>query len=166
MNQPSKFTPIIISTAIMTVLSVFPVLSLINLLCCAGIIIGAFAGTSYYAKKLNEAGSLIQFKDGAAIGLFSGLLTALLVTILNTLIMMLSPQNPIPEIYKLIDKFGYTLPPEAEKMLQKVSGEYSKHGFSITIVGINFLMDLIFYPLFGFLGGIIASSVYGKKKDA
>ena len=165
MNQPSKFTPVIISTAIMTLISVFPILNFLNLLCCAGILLGAFAGTSFYAKKLSAAGNIIQFKDGAAIGLFSGLLTALLVTLINTLIMMLSSQNPIPEIYKLVDQFGYTLPPEAEKLLKKISDEYNMHGFSITITLINFVMDLIFFPLFGFLGGILSASIFAKRKN-
>jgi hypothetical protein len=166
MNQPSKFTPIIISTAIMTVISAVPGLNLINVLCCAGIIIGSFSGTAFYAKKLAADGSVVQFKDGAAIGVFSGILTAFLVTIFNTLITMISSQNPVPEVYKLFDQFGYPLPPEAEKLLKTVSDEYNKHGFSITITIINLVADLIFFPLFGFLGGIIAASVFGKKKNA
>jgi hypothetical protein len=164
MDQPSKFTPVIISTAIMTFISALPGLNLVNLLCCGGIIIGAFAGTAFYAKKLKAIGSAVQFKDGAAIGVFSGILTALLVTIFNTLFTMLSSQNPVPEVYKIIDQFGYTLPPEAEKLLKQVSDEYNKHGFSITITIINLVADLIFFPLFGFLGGILASSVFGKRR--
>ena len=166
MDQPSKFTPIIISTAVMTLISVFPILNIVNLLCCAGIIIGAFSGTAFYAKQLSGSGSIIQFKDGAAIGLFSGILSALLVTVFNTLITMLTSQNPIPELYKIIDQFGYTIPPEAEKLLKRVSDEYNKHGFSITITIINLVADLLFFPLFGFLGGILASSVFSKRKNA
>lgn len=163
MQQPNKFTPIIISTVIMTVISLFPVLNLINLLCCAGIIIGAYAGTAFYAKRLSESGSFIRAKDGAAIGILSGILTALFVVGITTIISMLTSTNPIPEMYKIIDNFGYQLPPEAENMLRKISDEYSKHGFSITITLINLAADLIFYPLFGALGGIIAANVYIKK---
>ncbi len=163
MNQPSKFSPIIISTAIMTVISLFPVLNLINLICCAGIIIGAYAGTAFYAKRLSAVDSLIQAKDGAAIGILSGVLSALIVVGITTIITMISSSNPIPEMYKMIDKFGYQLPPEAEKMLQRISDEYNKHGFSLTITLINFATDIILYPLFGALGGVLAASIYIKK---
>ncbi|HEY3251177.1 MAG TPA: hypothetical protein VGK25_08670 [Ignavibacteria bacterium] len=150
----------------MTLISVFPILNLLNLLCCAGIILGGFAGSAFYAKQLEKAGGLIQFKDGAAIGILSGLLSALLVVIITTLITLISATNPVPEIYKLIEQYGYGLPPEAEKMLQRISNEYNEHGFSITITLFTLIIDIINYPLFGFLGGIIASSIYGKRTNA
>lgn len=164
MHHPSKFTPIIIGTAVTTLISVFPILNLLNLLCCAGIILGGFAGSAYYAKQLEKAGEIIQFKDGAAIGILSGVLSALLVVIITTLITLISSTNPIPEIFKLADQYGFSIPPEAEKMLQRVSDEYSEHGFSITITLFTLIVDIFIYPLFGFLGGIIAASIYSKRK--
>jgi len=163
MNHPSKFTPIIISTSIMTLISLFPILNLLNLICCAGIIIGAYAGTAFYTKRLSAAGSLIQAKDGAAIGILSGILSALIVVGITTILTMITSTNPVPELYKIIDKFGYNLPPEAEQMLKRISDEYTKHGFSLTITLINFITDIILYPLFGALGGVLAASVYIKK---
>jgi len=166
MQQPSKFTPIIIGTTVMTLISVFPILNLLNLLCCAGILLGGFAGSAFYAKQLEKAGGLIQFKDGAAIGILSGLLSALLVVIITTLITLISSTNPVPEIYRLVEQYGYGIPPEAEKMLQKISDEYSRNGFSITITIFTLIIDIITYPLFGFLGGIIASSIFSKRRTA
>ena len=162
--QASKFTPIIIATAIMTIISVFPFLNLINVLCCAGVIAGGFAGAAYYAKQLSKSGSLILFKDGAMIGVLSGLLSALLVVLFTTIITMLSSHNPVPDIYKMFDTYGYPLPPEAEKMLKQISDEYNKSGFSITITLVNLAVYIIAYPVFGAAGGIIASTVYGKRK--
>ena len=165
MIQPNKLTPVLIGTAVMTLISVFPFLNLINLFCCAGIIIGGFAGTAFYAKQLEKSGGVIQFKDGMAIGLLSGLLTAIIVVVINTLITMISSQNPVPEIYKMMDSMGIAIPPEAESFLRKISDEYSKNGFSITLTIVNFVMNLIFYPLFGFVGGIIASSLFSRKRN-
>jgi len=165
MPQPSKLTPIIIGTAVMTFISVFPLLNIINLACCAGIIIGGFAGSAFYAKQLAKTGGIIQFKDGAAIGLLSGLMTAILVAIFNVILTMLTSENPIPVLYRIIDEMRLTIPPEVESFLRKISDEYSKSGFSITLTVINLISNLILYPLFGFVGGIIGASVFGRKRN-
>lgn len=161
----SKFTPIIISTAIITTISVFPFLNFINLLCCAGVIIGVIAGTGYYNSQLKKSGEVIQFKDGAAIGILSGILSAILVVIFTTMISLVLKQNPIPTLYNIIDKQGFHLPPDIEKLLNKISDEYNKSGFSITLTIANLVMYILIYPLFGLLGGLLGVSIFGRKKN-
>lgn len=163
--QPSKLTPVIIAAAIMTFISLFPFLNFINLLCCAGVIGGGFAGAAYYAKQLSNSGGMIQFKDGAMIGALSGLLAAMIIVVFTTLITIISAQNPIPEMQKILDSYGLPIPPEYDKILQKISDEYDRNGFSITVTLVNLAAYLTTYPLFGGIGGIIASSVYGKRKE-
>jgi hypothetical protein len=166
MQQPSKFTPIIISASIIIVISLIPILNLINLLCCGGVLIGVFAGTAYYNSKLKQAGQLIQYKDGAAIGLLSGVVSALFIVAGTTLMNMISNQNPMPELFKLIDSNGLKLPPEAERFLQKISDEYSKNGFSITLTLITLISDILIYPMFGLLGGLLSVSILSKRNAA
>ena len=160
----SKFTPVIISTIIITIISVFPFLNFINLLCCAGVMLGVVAGTGYYNNQLKKSGENIQFKDGASIGILSGILSALLVIILTTIISIAMKQNPIPTLYNIIDKQGFHLPPDVEILLQKISDEYSKSGFSITLTIANLVLYIITYPVFGLLGGIIGVSIFGRRK--
>ncbi len=166
MNQPSKFTPVIISTVIIVVISLFPFLNLVNLFCCAGVIIGGAAGTAYYNNRLRNAGGQIQYKDGVAIGVLSGLISALIVVIGTTLMTMLVNQNPIPEIYKMLDTQGLEIPPEIDKFLRQISDEYSKRGFSITLTIVTFVVDLVAYPVFSAIGGMLAVAIFGKKKNA
>jgi hypothetical protein len=163
--HPSKFTPIIISTVIITTISIFPFLNFINLICCAGVIIGVIAGAGYYNNQLKKNGEVIQFKDGAAIGILSGVLSALLVVIITTLISLVLRQNPIPTLYNIIDKQGVTLPPDVEVLLQKISDEYSRNGFSITLTVANFILYILIYPLFGLLGGILGVSIFSRRKN-
>ena len=160
----NKFTPIIISTVIITLISVFPFLNFINIVCCAGVILGVLAGTFYYNNRLRAEGQVIQFKDGVMIGLLSGMLSAILTVIIITLYTILLKQNPIPEIYNILDKQGIQLPPDVEDLLQKISNEYSHTGFSITLTIANFILYIIIYPLFGMLGGIIGVSIFGRRK--
>ncbi|HMT11425.1 MAG TPA: hypothetical protein PKA39_07360, partial [Ignavibacteria bacterium] len=129
MNQPSKFTPIIISSFLMVFISIFPVLNLLNLLCCAGIVIGGAAGTYYYGRQLEKAGGFIQNKDGIMIGLLSGIISAIIYVIFSTLIMMISQQNPVELVYKMTEQYNIPIPQESEKMLQTVFKEYQQNGF-------------------------------------
>jgi len=164
-RMPSKFTPIIVSSAIMIIISLFPLLNLINLLCCAGVILGGFAGTAYYNRQLSATGGMVQFKDGAAIGVLSGIISALTVVIFSTLLSMVLKENPIPELFKLVDSQGFHLPPEIDRFLQKISDEYNRKGFSITMTLISLVIDLLTYPLFGGIGGLLAAGIFNRRRQ-
>lgn len=166
MQTPSKFTPIIISTIIISVISLLPVLNLINIFCCAGVLLGVFAGCAYYNNKLKQDGKLLQYKDGVAIGLLSGLVSALIIVTVTTLISMTSNQNPIPELFKMIDSQGLTIPREIEEFMQKISEEYRKNGFSITLTLITLASDIVIYPMFGIIGGLLSVSILSRRKNA
>jgi hypothetical protein len=98
------------------------------------------------------------------IGLLSGFFSAIVVVIATTIIGMISSQNPVPELYKLLDKQGFKIPPQAEEFLRKISDEYSRSGYSITMTIISFVVYVITYPLFGALGGMLAVMVYNRRK--
>jgi hypothetical protein len=166
MQHPSKFAPVLVGSVIMSIIAIVPFLNFINMACCMGIVIGGAAGTVYYNMQLKRVGGIIQFKDGAAIGVLSGLITAIIVVVFTTLLSMVIRQNPIPEMYKLFNQYGYNLPPNADEFLKKISDEYSKTGFSITLTLITLAIDIIIYPLFGAIGGLLAVTIVGKKKDA
>ncbi len=165
MTHPSKFTPIIISTFVMLFISLFPILNLINVLCCAGIILGGSAGTYYYARQLEKEGQLITNKDGIMIGLLSGIISAILYVILSTIIVMLSKQNPVELVYKMVEEYGIAIPPESEKMLQTVNDEYSRNGFSTIMIGIELFSRIISHCIFGPIGGLLVASIINKRRN-
>jgi uncharacterized membrane protein len=161
---PSKFTPVIISSVITIILSLTPFLNLINIICCSSALIGVFAGTFYYNNQLKRTGQFIQYKDGAAIGILSGIISAIVIVMLTTLLSMIVKQNPVPEIMNLFNQRGITFPPEVDQYLQKISDEYAKQGFSITLTIMSFIADIIFYPLFGAVSGLLSVSIFSRKK--
>lgn len=165
MNQPSKFTPIIISSFLMVFISIFPVLNLLNLLCCAGIVIGGAAGTYYYGRQLEKAGGFIQNKDGIMIGLLSGIISAIIYVIFSTLIMMISQQNPVELVYKMTEQYSIPIPPESEKMLQTVFKEYQQNGFSTIMIGVELLSRIVSHCIFGPVGGLLAASIMNKRRN-
>lgn len=165
MNQPSKFTPIIISSFLMVFISIFPVLNLLNLLCCAGIVIGGAAGTYYYGRQLEKAGGFIQNKDGIMIGLLSGIISAIIYVIFSTLIMMISQQNPVELVYKMTEQYSIPIPPESEKMLQTVFKEYQQNGFSTIMIGVELFSRIVSHCIFGPIGGLLAASIMNKRRN-
>lgn len=166
MQQPSKFTPVLISSVVMLIMSLFPFINLINLFCCAGIILGGAAGTFYYAKQLEKTGQLIQNKDGIMIGLLSGIISAILYVICSTLIIMISKQNPVELVYKMTQEYGFNIPPESEKMLQKVFDEYQRNGFSFIMIGVEMFSRIVSHCIFGPLGGVLAAGLFLKRRNA
>ncbi|MCI0450160.1 MAG: hypothetical protein L0Y79_10335 [Chlorobi bacterium] len=166
MKHPGQLTSVLIATAIMVFTSIIPVLNFINLVCCAGIILGGAAGTFYYAKQLEKTGQAVQNKDGLMIGLLSGIISAILYVILSTLILMVSKQNPVELLYKIVDEYGIAIPPESEKMLRDVYDEYARQGFSFMMIGIELFVRIISHTIFGPIGGLIAASVFNKRKNA
>ncbi len=165
MNHPSKFTPVIISSFVMVFLSIFPVLNLINVICCAGIIIGGASGTWYYARQLEKSGQFIQNKDGVMIGLLAGIISAIVYVIFSTTIIMLAKQNPVEMVYKMTEQWGFNIPPESERILRTVNDEYSRNGFSTIMIGVELFSRIVSHCIFGAAGGLLAASIFNKRRN-
>ena len=165
MNHPSKFTPVLISSFLMVFISIFPVLNMLNLLCCAGIILGGAAGTWYYARQLEKAGQFIQNKDGIMIGLLAGIISAIVYVIFSTTIMMIAKQNPVELVYKMTEQWGFSIPPESEKMLRTVYEDYQKNGFSPIMIGVELFSRIVSHCIFGPIGGLLVASILNKRRN-
>ncbi len=150
---------------VMLIISVFPFLNLINLICCSGIIFGGAAGTFYYSKQLEKVGQIIQNKDGIMIGLLAGIISAIIYVISSTLIVMVSGQNPVDIAYKMTEQYGFQIPPESQRLLQQVYEDYQKQGFSFLMIGVELFSRIISHCIFGPLGGLLAASIINKRKS-
>lgn len=162
-NTPNKLTPVIISAVIMVALSTVPVLNLVNSLCCMGIMLGGFIGVTYYSKQLIANNLLLTQKDSILIGLLSGIITAVINTGATLLISMFSKENPMGAMMDVMSQMGREVPPQAIEIMDKLSQEYTKFGFSPTLTIVTFIMNIILFPLFGMLGSFIAYQIYKKK---
>lgn len=162
-NSPNKLTPVILSASIMVILSSVPLLNLVNTFCCMGIILGGFIGVTYYSKQLISNNLLLTQKDSILIGLLSGIISAVINTGVTLVISMFSKSNPIAEAMDMMSQMGKEMPPEAMQIMEKLSQEFTKFGFSPTLIIVTFIMNIILYPLFGMLGSFIAYQIYKKK---
>lgn len=163
MIPPNRIQPIIYGTAVMTLIAVIPLLNLINVFCCAGIIAGGFIGVYTYWKQLRSSGLVITTKDGGMIGILCGILSAVFVTGFGLLLSLFSDTNPMMEVIKSFDELGIQVPPEMAQYIEKFSNEFNEYGFSPSITIISFISNIILYPLFGSIGAILGVTILNKK---
>jgi hypothetical protein len=162
MNNPDRIKPIILGTMTMIILSVIPILSLINIFCCAGIVLGGVVGVASYNKQLKSTNVKLLYKDGVIIGILCGILSAVVVTGVNLLTQMYSKVNPFIEIKSLLESFTNIIP-EISNEIDRLAEEYNIYGYSPTLTIFMALTHIILYPLFGILGGILMVTILNKK---
>jgi len=162
---PNRLRPVIIGTFVISAISIMPLINFINLFCCAGIIIGGAAGAVYYQRQLKNLNIQITTKDCAITGLLSGFLSAIIVTGINLLMVLYSDINPMNEILELLNTFSRELPQEVYDQMKHFSDEFERYGYSPTLTLISLIINLIIYPLFASIGGILVALISaGKNK--
>lgn len=162
-SSPNRMLPVVYSALIMTFMAMFPVINLINVFCCAGISLGGFAGAYFYARQLENTNIPLTAKDCGMIGLLGGILSAVIVSGFSVLAALVSKVNPMSDMTQVFEEMGFPIPPEMLTYIDKFSEEYASFGFSPTVALISFASNIIFFPLFGALGAIIGSNVFGRK---
>ncbi len=163
--HPNRLQPVIWGTTIMTGIAVIPLLNFINLFFCSGIILGGMAGVFIYSRHASGAGVSLTHRDGVMIGLLSGILSAVLVSGINMVMMMYSDVNPVIEVSKMLKDSGIQLPQDVDIQLNKFSDEFSRYGFSPTIAVFSLVSNIIIYPLFGMLGGLLGVTIKSKRTN-
>ncbi len=163
MNSPNKLKAVIVAAGVMTFLSVTPLVSMINMLCCAGVILGAAAGVYTYNKEVVNYGGMLEIKDGVMIGILGGIITAIIYTGFFLAIQLFSEGNMFTEMSADLEKFGFPISPEYYSVMDHFNDETREYGFSPTLTGITLLLNLIIYPLFGAIGGLLTSNLLRKK---
>lgn len=166
MSQPSQFTAVLIATFVMVFISITPLVNILNLICCAGIILGGAAGTYYYSRQLEKNGMLIQNKDGIMIGLLAGIISAIICVMATTLMYMILKHNPVEGVYKMTDEFGFKMPPESEQMLRGIYEEYRQKGFSTVMIAVELITRMVSHCIFGPIGGLLVASMINKRRNS
>jgi len=157
-DRPDKIRPALFGGLTIAIISTVPGLSLINCACCAGVMLGGFIAVHFYNKSLSEReGMLLTYNDGAILGLLSGAFGAVIGTLFSSVI----GTNLKQQIDKMLEYSG-DLPPELEEALFRLS-EFES---DFVLIAIGLFMSLVLYCIFATIGGIIAVSVFTKKKVA
>jgi len=148
--------PALYGGIVIGVISGLPFLSLINCLCCAGVLLGGFLSVFFYKKDLTPQMPPLTSNDALQLGALAGLFGAIVGNILSAIILY-SVGNLMGEaMMEFFEGFRDQMPPGTIEQIEEGvrSGEVSPVGIVIS---------LIIDPLFGLLGGLIGYSVFKPK---
>lgn len=166
----SKYFPTLVSGFAAGVLTTVPVIK--SLSCCV-IVPAAVAFALYADKRISGNDEPVQMKHALTFGVFTGLYTALFGTSFDVLITFITRSNDFvssyPDLLKMLGSF--TLMPgddasikEAFNILEQTRNEILATGFSFFYAFMMLINNLIFYPLFGLLGGLIGKALVDRAR--
>jgi hypothetical protein len=155
--KPDKIIPALYGGLIMAVISTVPVLSLVNCLCCAGILFGGFMAVFFYKNNFTPDTPPYTSGDCMAVGVMAGVISAFASTILSLMFMALFGRVTEGMLMNMLRNLN--LPEQNLQMIEE-SLQGAKTGLAIFI---ELFERLIIHGLFGLLGGLIGFSIFKPK---
>jgi hypothetical protein len=147
MNTRALAIAALIAGLITAVLSAVPIVNLLNCVLCGWLWVGGILGVFFYQR--NAPGAALRTEDGLVIGAVTGVVAAIIGAILGAIFnvgnaALVSALNTVPQIG---DQVG------------PLRSLVAAGGFSLIGLGCN----LIFYALFGAIGGLIGAAILKPK---
>jgi len=161
-EKPSKLMPALYGGIIIGLISGIPFLSLVNCLCCAGVVFGGVMAVFFYKKDLTPQMPPLTNSDALAVGALAGLFGALFSNILAAVFFYtignIAGEATYKAVVGLYDSMGILdkMPPEA---LEQMEQGMMEGGLSPVSVVTSFIID----PLFGLIGGLIGYAIFKPK---
>ena len=153
--MPDKQQSIILGGLVVAVLST-SYLSLINMICCLGVILGAVIAVWHYTETNSIT---ISTGDGAKIGALAAAFGFIVATVVNyVLIAFLDIRHDQAVGRMMLDMFKDSMPPEQyDEQLEVLNAPVT-----IGTVLMSAVWGLVLYPIFGAIGGLIGAKVFKK----
>lgn len=140
-NMTDAMISALVGGTAIAVISSVPVLNFINYACCLGILLGGFLATLFY-KSRNPIGP----KEGAIVGLFSGIFGGLLWAIFMITLYLL-----FPTVY------GASI---------LATGAMLGIASMTTLLILNAVLNFLCAAGFGTLGGLIGGAIFKSKGNS
>jgi hypothetical protein len=151
----SKLQPALLGGLFTGVLSALPFISVGNCVCCLWVVCGGVLAV--YLLQQNQA-HMVEAGDGALVGLLSGLVGAVLATVLGFLIQSIMGPFGAEFLSSLADQAS-GLPPG----LQPWVDQFATTGFGVAALIVGLVFNSILFSIFGMLGGLIGQAVFRKQ---
>jgi hypothetical protein len=151
-QKPGMFMPALVGGVIAGILSGVP---LLNCLCCLWIIGGAMLASYLLAK---DSPFSLSAGDGAIVGIFTGIVAAVVDAILSIPLRALNAQF-VQGLMKRLAQYAEELPSGWQSWMERRTA-----GVSISWFLFGLAVSAAVFAALGALGGIIGASLFGKKK--
>lgn len=159
--KPDKLIPALYGGVIMAIISAIPFLSMINCLCCAGVLLGGFLSIFFYKNNFTPDTPPYTSGDCMAVGALAGVFGAIIGTVLSIISLQLFGNITGEMILEMLQNMNIELPEEAWDVMR----EQMAAGMSIGTVFMQLFFSLIIDTLFGLLGGLIGYGIYKPKQQ-
>ncbi len=160
MNQEGLIKPALIGGVLLGILSVIPVISLGNCLCCAWII-GGGALASYLYVKSSPVG--VTLGRGVALGLLTGAIGAIVDTVFSIPLQVLLSRlgmGASEEIQQMMDQIPQ-FPPELKRaVLSVLTGG---KGINMVVIAFGAVFKLAIYSVIAMIGGALGVAIFEKR---
>ena len=164
----SKYISPLVLGFIAAVLTVVPLIK--SLGCCLLIPIAAYLALML-DQKANSDYSKLEIKKGVIFGLITGLVAAVLGTVFDSIITLITHKNDLllsfPQLLDTINEFPIDEATREEviSLLSNVVNDISTVGFSLLYTLSLLVNGLFANSVFGILGGIIGVQILNSKNS-
>jgi hypothetical protein len=169
LEKPSKFRSTALAGTAMGVVSALPGLSLINCCCCAGIMGGGILAVYLYKQEFTEGMLPLESSDGLVLGILAGLVGAFASTVISMMIIFVFgpwetefARGFVEKLLESMEESG-NLPSGAADNLREMMEEAMAESTSVMGILGGLILNLIIFPLFGMLGGLLGYTFFKPK---
>jgi len=159
-NQEGMLKPALIGGVLLGILSVVPVISLGNCLCCAWVIGGGVLSSYLYVKG-SPVG--VTLGRGVALGMLTGAIGALVDTVFSIPLQLLLSRlgmGASQEIQQMMEQIPQ-FPPELKRAVLSVLA--GGKGISFLVVVVGALFKLAIYSVVAMIGGALGVAIFEKR---
>ncbi|MBI3189033.1 MAG: hypothetical protein HYZ33_00125 [Ignavibacteriales bacterium] len=157
--KPDKTIPALYGGIIMGVISAVPFLSIINCICCAGVMLGGMLAVMFYKNNFTPDTPPFTSGDCMAVGALSGVFGAIIGSVLGTFFLVIFGNIMGEFVMQTLQNMDLNIPEEAWEGME----EGFRESASIGQFFMSLVISLILDPLFGLLGGLIGYSIFKPK---
>ncbi|MBN2246774.1 MAG: hypothetical protein JW755_13130 [Candidatus Aminicenantes bacterium] len=146
--------PALIGGGIAGFLSAVPIINIANCFCCLWIIAGGIL-SAYLLSK--ESTRTLTLGDGAIVGIFSGIVAAVVEFIISIPFQALN--NKLMEsVMRWVQENSGELPTGWDRLLERGATETA-----VTLSILGLLISVVLFSVMGALGGILGITLFKKK---
>ncbi len=154
--MPSKNQSILLGGLVVGLLST-SYLGLINMACCAGVLIGSVVAVWHYTDTNNVT---LPAGQGASIGAMAAVVGGLIAFVLNFILMKMGIRADQVVAEFILDRFRENMPAEQyEEAMAKLNEPVT---ISTYLKSQWYGANLIVYAIFGAIGGAIGAALFKK----